>query len=294
MPNALIPELNGRRFTVDIALKQPSTIRARIARIADDQILLGKFFSPLGGPVEGGGLLYHVVKASDFYTANDVERRAPKTEYRVVEGVNPEAKLAPLTDWGGKFAVSDEEKNRNNISLVDQSTTQLANTIARKLDIAALAAIDAAVTGENTVTGNDWGGLVTVGDPSTHTSNADRPTADFSAAQLASDLQELGVRHDLLIVHPNQAHALRVGYGDQLDAVLKSAGLTLFANPRVTAGTGYLVEKGKAGIVGFEQPLTVEVYDDRAIRSTWIQGYCVPAFATERPYAVKKLTGLAG
>ncbi|MFH5207570.1 major capsid protein [Antrihabitans sp. NCIMB 15449] len=294
MPNALIPELNGRRLTVDVSLRQPSYIRARIAELADEQLLLDKFFSPFGGPVQGGGLLYTVIKASDFYTSTDIERRTPKTEYKVVQGVDPESKLAPLVDWGGKFSVSDEEKLRNNTSLVDQSTTQLANTIARKLDIAALAAIDAAVTGENTLVGNDWGDLVTTGPLTDITPNADRPTADFSAAQLAADLQELGIRHDLLIVHPNQAHALRVGYGDQLADVLASAGLELFANPRITAGTGYVLTKGEAGSVGFEAPLTVETYDDRSIRSTWVQAYAVPAFAVEKPYAVKKLTGLAG
>lgn len=294
MPNALIPELNGRRLTVDIALQQPSTIRDRIAYLADDQILLPKFFSPYGGAVLGGGLLYHVIKASDFYTDGDVERRMPRTEYKVVAGVSPEAKLAPVVDWGGKFSVSDEEKTRNNESLLDQSTTQLANTIARKLDIAALAAIDEALTGENLVLGNNWSQLVTVGPLDGITENADRPTADFSAAQLAADLQELGIKHDLLVVHPNEAHALRVGYGDQLDAVLKSAGLELFANPRVTAGTAYVLAKGQAGTVGFERPLTVDTWDDRSIRSTWVQGYAVPALAVEKPYAVKKLTGLAG
>ena len=294
MPNALIPELNGRRLTVDVALRQPSIIRDQIARLADQQILLDKFFSPFGGQVQGGGLLYSVVKASDFYTSDDIEKRSPGSEYRVVEGVQPTPKLATVNDWGGRFQVLDEHKVRNDASYVDNQTVQLANTIVRKLDVAALAAIEAAISGENTVPGNNWSTLVTVGPLDSITESADRPTADFSAAQLAADLQELGIVHDLLIVHPNQAHALRVAYGETLDAVLKSAGLELFANPRVTAGVGYALAKGQAGTVGFEYPLTTEVYDDRSHRCQWVQAFAVPAFAVERPYAVKKLTGLAG
>jgi len=95
-------------------------------------------------------------------------------------------------------------------------TTQLANTVARKLDQRAMTALAAAVAGENVVPGHDWGDLVTIGPKETLTPSAELPTADLSAAQLASDLQELGVTHDLLILHPQEAHALRAAYADRL------------------------------------------------------------------------------
>lgn len=47
------------------------------------------------------------------------------------------------------------------------------------------------------------------------------------------------------------------------------------------------------GTVGFEAPLSVDVIDERKTRSTWVQAYAVPAFAVDRPYAAKKITGLA-
>lgn len=292
MTSALIPELSGRRLTVDVALQQPTIIRGRIAALADEQILLPKFFRALGG-VTGGGMLYSVIQASDFFTT-DVEKRAPRAEYKIVEGVDPEPKLALVEDWGGKFQVGAEDISRNNISYLDQQTTQLANTITRKLDVRALQELEAAVTGDNIVAGHDWSDLVTVGPLDTLTASADLPTADLSAAQLASDLQELGVKHDLLVVHPNEAHSLRTAYGDKLGAMLASAGVELFSNPRVTAGTAWAVEKGAVGTVGFEFPLSVETWEDKATRSWWVQAFVVPAFAVDRPFAAKKLTGLAG
>jgi hypothetical protein len=293
MPNALIPELSGRRLSVDVALKQPTTIRNRIAQLADDQILLPKFFRQLGGRVEGGGMLYSVLAASDFFTS-DVEKRAPRTEYKVVEGVDPDPQLAVVEDWGGKFQIGQEQILRNDVSYLDQQSTQLANTIARKLDVRAVEVITAAVTGANIVPGHNWGAVKTVGPATDLTPSGELPTADLSAAQLAADLQELGVKHDLLIVHPNQAHALRVAYGDNLQKMLDSAGVGLFANPRVAAGTAWAVEQGAVGTVGFEQPLTVDVWEDKATRSTWVQAWIVPALAVDRAYAAKKLTGLAG
>ena len=291
MPS-LIPELTGRTLTVDVALRQPTVIRNRIAKLADDQILIDKLFSTLGQQVLGGGMLYSVVKASDFYST-DVEKRSPLNEYKVVEGVEPESKLAVVEDWGGKFQVSDEQRTRNESSYLDLQVTQLANTIAKKLDTRAIAEVEAAIGGENTVAGHDWETVVVFGPDATLTASTDVPTADFSAAQLASDLQELGVKHNLLIVHPNEAHSLRVAYGSKLDEMLKSAGLELFANPRMAAGAAYVCERGNVGVVGFEKPLTVDTWDDRSTRSTWVQAYAVPAFAVERPYALKKLTGLA-
>ncbi|WP_167107275.1 major capsid protein [Mycobacterium sp. DL592] len=293
MPSALLPSLSGRQLTVDVALNQPTIIRNRIAQLMDDQIVLDKLFHGFGARVEGGGIIYSVVQASDFYTS-DVEKRAPGGEYKVVEGVDPDPKLAVVADWGGRFQVTDEQRIRNAVSYLDQQSTQLANTLARKLDIAALAAIEAAIDSANTVTGNNWGAQVFVGPLASITASAARPTADFSAAQLKSDLQELGVKHNLLIVHPNEAAALRTAYAENLDDMLKSAGLELFANPRMTAGTAYVCERGQVGTVGFEFPLNVHAWPDPATRSTWVQGFVVPAFAVDRPFALKKLTGLAG
>lgn len=291
--STLLPELSGRNLTVDIALKNPTILRSRIAQIADSQLLAPQFYHPLGAPVQGGAILYNVLKASDQY-ATDVEKRSPGAEYKVVEGVDPETQMATVNDWGGKFPMTVEQIKRNVVSYMDQQTTQLGNTLAKKLDVAAMAAIEAAIDSANTVTGHSWESLVFVGTLSSITASNDRPTADFSAAQLKSDLQELGVTHNLLVVHPNQAHKLRTAYGDQLQAMLESAGLSMFVNPRVPTGVAYVLERGRVGTVGFEEPLTVQVWEDKERRQWWVQAYAVPAFAVERPYALKKITGLEG
>ncbi|MBM4726054.1 hypothetical protein ERC79_02595 [Rhodococcus sp. ABRD24] len=294
MTYSLLPDLQGRRLTVDVALQQPTILRNRIAELADPQLVLDKFFTSSGQKVEGGGILFSIIKASDFYTANDVEKRGPGREYAVVEGVDLEPKLATVDDWGGKFQILDEQINRNDVSYIDQQTTQLTNTIVRKLNDAALAAIEEHIGAENTLAGHNWSNVVTVGPEADLTPNSERPSADLSAAQLAATMQELGVVHDLLVMHPTQEHALNVAYGDKLAAMLESAGVSKFVTPRVQPGVAYALKKSEAGVVGFETPLTVESYDDRATRSKWVQAYAVPAFAVEKPYAVKKLTGLAG
>ncbi|KUI13453.1 hypothetical protein AU191_16825 [Mycolicibacterium acapulense] len=293
MPNPLIPELTGRTLTVDAALKRPTVIRDRIAKLADEQILLPKFFRPSGARVEGGGLLYSVIAATDFFTT-DIEKRAPGAEYRVVEGIEPEPSLALVEDYGGRVQVLDETVTRNDVNRIDQLTTQLSNTIVRKLDVRAVAALEAASIGSVAVA-TSWEDLILSGPLDQLTPSGDRPTAHFAQAQELADLEELGVVLDTLIVAPEQARQLRTAYAENLGDMLKSAGFTsgMFANPRIPAGTAYVAQGGMVGTVGFEVPLTVEVVDDRLTRSRWIQAYAVPAFAVDRPFAAKKITGLS-
>lgn len=290
MTSPLLPSLTGRDLTVDAALKQPSILRDRIAKLADDQILLPNFFRPFGTAVQGGGLLYSIVQASDFFTS-DVEKRAPGAEYKIVEGVDPDPKLAVVEDWGGKFSIPNERIKRNDVNYLDQQTTQLVNTVVRKLDVRTVEELQASSIVSVAASGS-WNGLTFVGPEANLTPSAQRPTAHFAQLQERADLEELGVVHDLLVVHPTQARQLREAYADTLEAALKSAGLRMVSNPRIPAGIAYACQKGMVGTVGFEAPLTVDVWEDKATRSTWVQAYVVPAFAVDRPYAAKKLAGL--
>lgn len=290
MTSPLLPALTDRSLTVDVALKQPSILRDRIAKLADDQILLPNFFRPFGTQLQGGGLLYSVVQASDFFTS-DVEKRAPGAEYKIVEGVDPDPKLAVVEDWGGKFQVTAEQIRRNDVNYLDQQTTQLVNTIVRKLDVRTVEELQASAIVSVAASGS-WNGLTFVGPEANLTPSAQRPTAHFAQLQERADLEELGVVHDLLVVHPTQARQLREAYADTLEAALKSAGLRKVSNPRIPAGIAYACQKGMVGTVGFEAPLTVDIWEDKATRSTWVQAYVVPAFAVDRPYAAKKLAGL--
>jgi len=98
-----------------------------------------------------------------------------------------------------------------------------------------------------------------------------------------------------MVCHPQQLTALRIGYGAETSDMLASVGITsVRTSMQVPSGTAYVVSSGAAGIIEFERPLTTEVIAERTRRSTYIQSYCVPAFAVRTPGAVRKITGLAG
>lgn len=290
----LAPQVSGRVLTIDMALNQPTIVTNRILALTADKLLIDKFLTANGQDIRGGGLIFTRQTAADSYLERDVEQRAPGQEYPIVWGQKNPAEISRPEDWGGKFFVTDEARIRNVVSEFDDDVTRLANTIVRKLNARVIAEIEEHIGGENTVPGHDWGDVVTVGPPDSLTPNSERPASDWANAQLAAELQELGYRYDTLILHPQEEKTLKDAYGENLAAALESAGLTPFSSPRVTPGVGYVVERGKAGVVAFERPLTTEVWREEATKRTWLQSYAIPAIAITAPPAIKKLTGLAG
>lgn len=293
LASPLIPSLTGRTLTVDVALNTPTILQNQIARLADSQILLPKVFREFGARIQGGAMLWNSIQASDFFLAGSLEQRAPGTEYAVVEGQVSDPKLALIEDYGGWFEISEEALYRNNINLLDQQVIQLANTIVRKLDTRTVSALQGSDIASLAVS-SSWDDLVFVGPLDAITPSAQRPTAHFAAAQALADLEELGQTYDLLVVHPDQAEALRTAYAEDLARMLTSAGFAegIFVSPRIPAGTAYVCRKGFVGVVAFETPLTVESWREPKTRMWRVQAFVGPAFAVDRPFAAKAITGL--
>ena len=286
-------DLNGNLITVDEALNHPTVITERLADLTFDTVLVDKVFSTIGQPVTGGAVTYAPTTEKHLFV-DGVADRKPGDEYPVIFSDKPEAQLARVQDFGGKFAVTDEARRRNNSIDFDNSVTRLANTITRKLNSRAIETLDAALAtlddgGE--ITGHNWGALTL--DGATPTAAAERPTADLAAAQLAADEDELGVTYSMLLVHPRQRAALATAYGEKLTDVLTAAGLTMHTSTQVTAGTAYVIDPGTVGFVDYEQPLTTETWDDREHRQTWLQSYAMPVMGVTSPRSVRKITGLA-
>lgn len=297
MPNPLVPTHSGGTLNIPALLAAPSRLNDVIARLTADQLVMDAFFTSSPVKVEGGGLVYSVLKHGSNYLARDAEQRAPGAEY-VMSGHELPMSLATPQDWGSKIQILDEHRDRQDAITLANKLVQLSNTIAAKLDAVALAAIDAALAEHSIqpIPGHNWSTLVTVGPETQLTPNSERPHADFATAGLAARMDDIGIGTlDTLVCHPQEEARLKIGYGVDLPGVLAAAGIKkIRTTVQATPGTAYLVETGRAGHVQFERPMTTEVIDDRHHRAQFIQSYAVPAFAVSRPGAVRKITGLAG
>ncbi|MHA2789673.1 major capsid protein [Corynebacterium sp. S7] len=289
-------DYNNGVISVDEALNSPTVIADRIAEIASKNLLVETIFSNDSTPVEGGAVIFSKTTEKNFYTDNDVTARQPGDEYSVVYRERPAAELARVEDYGGKFATSDEARNRNSNVDFDNDVTALANTITRKLNQRAMETVKAAVDSNETnnlaVIGANkgWGNLNLVGDPTLITPSADRPTAALADVFALAEQQDMGITYTKMIVSPMTKAQIRTAYGTDLNDMLDSFGLELISSNYADDETTYLVDPGKAGFVKYEEPLTVNTWRDEEHRQTWTQGYAMPVMGITLPSAIAAIT----
>lgn len=290
------PVLNGNSLTVDLALKQPGRITKRLADLTLQKFIVDRIFASSGVTVASGAVIFDQVTANQLYTNRDIERRMPGDEYPIVGSDRTAPQVATSEDWGGKFFITDEARNRNDIAHFNNQVTALGNTIVRKTNQRAVVTLEAAIAGlagAGTFVGHNWAAVVTAG---TSASSASAyPTADFAHAQMVADQDELGVAYDLWLCNPQELAQLRTIYQGQLANVLDSFGIAeVFASNRVPAGTAYAVARGQVGFLDYEQGLATETWREQKTKRTWVQSSVLPIMGVTNPFSIKKITGLAG
>lgn len=289
------PVISNNTITVDLAYKQPGRITKRLSDLTLQKFITPELFSSSGTATTAGAIIYDTITVNELYTKNDVEQRGPSDEYPIVQGERLQPKVAQSEDWGGKFWMSDEAIRRNDKLQMDRLTRQLANTIVRKVNqrtVAVLDAVIASLGGAGVIPGHDWTNVTLTG--TSPTPNNARPFADIIGAQLAADVEELDYVYNVWVVNPRQYADLRIAYGPELDAVLRDGEISMFRSNRVTNGTAYAAVRGGVGFLDYEQQLQTETWREPKTKQNWVQSSVLPIMGVTDPYAVKKVTGLAG
>jgi hypothetical protein len=288
------PTVSGSTITVDIALNQPTRVTSMLMDLTLQRFIADRVFTSAGG-VTGGAVVYDVLTTNELYLNRDVRRVAPGDEFPIVTGTRLAPKVAEPEKWGGKYFMTREAIKRNNVSQFTMRTTQLGNTITRKINQIAVATLEAAITTySQSVVGNSWADVVTNG--ATPSAAEDWPAFDFMNIQTLADNDELGVVIDLWLLNPQEWLRLGTIYGQGLMDVLNSAGISVFVSPRVPAGTAYALASGMVGEMRVEFPLETETAVEGAPtlrQRTWVQSSVSPVFFVTNPFSVFKVTGLA-
>jgi hypothetical protein len=288
------PTVVGTTYTVDFALQNvTSVVTPMIMDLTLQRFFVDRVFANAGG-VTGGAVLYNEVEGNDLYAERDVQRIPPGGEFPIITFQRRVPKVAPVEKWGGKFAITWEARDRNNVSEFTNAVRQLANTIVRKINQRGVEALEAAITaGSRTVTGKNWSTVVTGG--SAQSNHTLWPANDFGKAAMMAEQDELGINYSLWILNPQEYANLVSIYGNDLNAVLQGFGISLYVTNRVAAGTAYVVAEGQVGEMRVEQPLQSRSWDDPdGIEQTWVQSSVRPLMFVNNKFAVLKFTGLAG
>jgi hypothetical protein len=288
------PVVSGTTYTVDFALQNVTqVVTPLIMDLTLQRFFVDRVFANAGG-VTGGAVLYNEVEGQDLYAERDVTRIPAGGEFPIITFQRRVPKVAPVEKWGGKFPITWEARDRNNMSEFTNAVRQLANTIVRKINQRGVEVLEAAITaGSRTTTGRNWSTVITGG--SSQSNHTLWPANDFGKAAMLAEQDELGIRYTLWILNPQEYANLVSIYGDSLNGVLQGFGISLYVTNRVTAGTAYVVAEGQVGEMRVEQPLQSRSWDDAdGIEQTWIQSSVRPVMFVNNKFAVLKFTGLAG
>lgn len=288
-------DMNDGTLSVDAALSNPTVIEERVADLISGNVLVDTLFAPGGPTVQGGAVIYSKITEKFLYPENDVADRAPGDEYPQVWSTPPELELARVQDFGGKVSITEEARRRNSAVIFDNEITTLSNAITRRLNKRAMETVDAAISQSDEVlelqAAAAWNTTLAVGPEASKTDPRQLPSSDFGTAIAHAQRQDLGVEFSKLIVSPENAANLRNTYGSTLGTLLGDYGLDMLTSNYVAAGDAYLVDPARMGFVAYEEPLTVNTWDDPEHRLTWVQAWAMPVMGVTLPSAVAVIRG---
>lgn len=287
------PTVSGTTITMDIALNAPTRITRTLMDLTLQRFFADRVFASSGG-VSGGAVVYDDLQANDLYSDRDIQRVQPGDEFPLVTSSRRVPKVAEVEKWGGKFFVTVEARDRNDVAVFTRNVRMLANTIVRKINQRAVEVLEAAVQTSpvRTVTGVNWATVITAG--ATASNSTLWPGYDFSRAQYQAEVEELGIVYDLWILNPQEYLQLARIYGPDLNNLLASLSLSIFVTNRVPPGNAYVVQSNQVGQMRTEQPLQTAQWYEQETERYWTQSSVRPLMFVDNRFAVLKFTNLAG
>jgi hypothetical protein len=285
------PTISTDTLSVSVYLNNPARVSRVIEALTLNRFIADRLFAQ-GPRATGGAVIYDQVTAGDFFLARDVEKINPGGEYPILTDTAPTPLVAAVDKWGGQIFITDEQRDRNATDVFARETRKLANTIIRKVDTVALAALAAAPV--NPVSGTDW----------TAATGAAMIANIIDAAAAIND-PDMGYIANLVILNPVQFNEL-LKNKDFRDAMTNGVegsilrdgvigqflGMDFARSNRVTAGTGYIAAGGMVGGISDEVPLTTEVYREPGNDSTFVKSNRRLVAWVSDPKAATILTGI--
>ena len=286
------PSVSGNSLTVDLMLKEPTRINAYLSNIALKNYFAERIFTNLGG-VSGGAIVYQQLTKNDLFPTRSVQKVAPGAEFPEITFDRPEPKTAQVEKLGGKFRVTDEARDRNDLSAIQNEGVKLGNDVQRQLHNRALAEVDAVIStysSDLSVSGVSWSDATAL--TMTAANAAAMPAADLANVRKKAAQLELGTDYNLIVMNPQEFANLSIIYGNA-GSWLQAQGFGYAVSNTVTAGKAYVCQEGMVGQVRYEQELRTVAYRDESTESTWVKTSIRPVFAVTNPYNIMELTGLA-
>lgn len=293
----LAPTVAGTLITVDVFLNNPARVQKVIADLTAQRFIADRIFSP-GPPATGGAVIFDQVMANELYTGRDVQAIEPGAEFPILNQLEAAPLIARTVKWGGAARYTYEQIDRDRRDVVNRGLTQIRNTIVRKVDTVAVAALRAAPINQE-VASDVWedSAAAIVKDVQTGITTVDKLDMGYQITDaLISPTTHLNMitNDKLLSLLPREGmngvpNPIASG---QLQGVM---GLTWYPTNRVADGECILISGRIAGSISDEKPLYSRVVDEgqSSTRETKVVAAArlVVPYVTD-PLSVVRITGI--
>lgn len=218
-----VPTVSGSVLSVDAFLNNPTRVNRIINDLTAQRFVAFRMLAQ-GPNAPSGAIVYDQVTAADLYLDTDVEEIRPGANFPELTDSAPNPKVAAVAKYGGQVTIFRETRTRNRTDVLAREIIKLRNTVTRKGDTVAIAALDAAPI--QTTSGVDIG-----------SSTAEQVIAMLATVKGLIDNLDMGYDADLVLVNPVQ--------GDEM--MSKSALLALLQNDGPGSGGGSPLRTGQLG-----------------------------------------------
>jgi hypothetical protein len=133
---ALVPIIaagDGQRITVNSLVKSPLIIPRKILSLMENQFIVDSVLRP-GGNTPSGVVQYN--ESTPLFLDSGSGIREEYGEYRIGTGSDGQLSVVVTTDRGLSIVVSDTERRRNSLDIINLRMTQARNTLLRDWDLA--------------------------------------------------------------------------------------------------------------------------------------------------------------
>ncbi len=307
--------VSGADVTVSYLLNNPRVIDRRIGEAADFEYWIDRVL-PNVGATGGGVVIYQ--EWDPRYTTMDrsPEELAPDAEVPLASGFEGEVKVVRAKADGLGYTVSDTQRERNMMFVINRKELALAHSIADNFNARGVAALVAAIAaGSRTFPASDWSALVTTG------SDPDPlelwPHSQLAQVNAQQRVDRVPWRYDGMIAHPldiwrlstiylkDSVGGMTISSANTADAVFQVDQLRILAmklglaeiisdnTGDIPRGDPILFSRGNVGGTAWERPIKTEIVPERRRLRDVVQCTGSAAYFVDNPHGLLQLTGVA-
>lgn len=287
----IAPVQTGEFLSVSMFLNDPVRVQRSIEDITNLRFVADVIFGE-GPAIPGGSVIYdQITDQGQIFMDRDVEEIAPGADFPILNGLEQGPLVAISKKYGGEVFLTDEDIRRDRRDKLGRNLTKLRNTIVRKVDRIAMAALRAAPIISQTASA-DW------------TTSSTDIVRDLAVAKNAITRLELGYMADTVLIHDDQELDL-ISDKDIRDALPRERdnslirtgnvgrlmGLDFITTSQVAAGEVIVLQRKVAGSISDEVPLYTRPIPEPRQERVYLHGARLPAVYITDPKAVVRITG---